>query len=115
MATGSRDFQRALDMFLSFDILEIDRIDHFGFVRDWVGQVCRQWTLARQVRRQIGQRLYWNHGHALDQTSLRRILEWDIDGIDSVALCDADHRQDAIDVAQGAIQPKLTDKQSALD
>ena len=53
MSTSGSDFQRALDMFLAFDILEIDRIDHISFMRNWASQIGCQRTLARKMRRQI--------------------------------------------------------------
>jgi hypothetical protein len=65
-------------MFLPFDILEIDRIDHFGFIRVWAGQIGCEPALAGKMCRQIGQCLYRNNCGALDEPGLGRILERNI-------------------------------------
>src|SRR5882757_8003636 len=111
MTAGGRHFERALGLFLSLDLAEIDRVTA-GDVEHLAEVHPRRWNLTELLEEleRLAQRIDPQHGHALaDHRGLRGVLTRQHDPGQSTSARQDRTRQRALDSLHAAVQRQLAE------
>ena len=116
METGGGHFQGALGVFLAFDVGKVSAVGRFAVFRYGYPAVGgrSQGGFAEEMADQGGQGRHGNDPDALDQGGLGSVGGGNIDYGKALIPGYGDHGQDAVGVAQAAVEGKLAEEKGGF-